>query len=100
LQALVAVVHMNQARMAVPAVVHLAQMVQMVLTLAVEAEHKLLEEQPVLLQVQPLVLHCKVGARILVVMAVVVVVAVVVIGAAAVELVQILGLRVAAVRDT
>jgi hypothetical protein len=66
----------------------------------VEAEHKLPEEQPVLLQVQPLVLHCKVGARILVVMAVVVVVAVVVIGVAVVELVQILGLRVAAVRDT
>jgi hypothetical protein len=99
LQALVAVVHMKQARMAVPAVVHLAQLVQMVLTLAVEAEHKLRVE-PVVEQVQPLVLHCKVEARILVVMVVVVVVVVVVIGAAVVVQVPTLVLRVAAVRDT
>jgi hypothetical protein len=41
LQVLVAVVHMKQARMAVPAVVHLARQVQMVYTQEEGGGHKL-----------------------------------------------------------
>jgi len=85
--------------MAVPVVVHLAQLVRLGLTQVVVVEHKLPEE-PVVEQVQPLVLHCKVEARILVVMAVVVVVAVVVIGVVVVVQVPTLVLPVVAVRDT
>jgi len=98
LQALVEVVHTKQTRMAVPVVVHLAQLVRLVPRVAVVVEHKL---QVALHQLmQPLALHCKVEALLLVVMAVVVVVAAVVIGAAVVVQVPTLVLLVAAVRDT
>ncbi len=103
MQALVEVVHTKQTRMAVPAVVHLAQLVQMLLlplvSQVVVVEHKL-QVEPVVEYVQPLVLHCKVEALLTAVMAVAVVVAVVVIGAAVVVQVPTLVLPVVAVRDT
>jgi hypothetical protein len=101
LQVVAVVVHMKQTRMAVQAVVHLARQVQMVLTLAVEAEHKLPEEQPVILQVHLLDRLCKVVALVPAEMVVAAVVAVAGIGVAVVELVQTLLVQLAAVgRDT
>ena len=80
-------------------VVHPVQLVRLGLTQVVVVEHKLRVE-PVVEQVQPLVLHCKVEARILVVTAVVVVVVVVVIGVVVVVQVPTLVLQVAVGLDT
>jgi hypothetical protein len=99
LQALVEVVHSKQARMVAQAVVHPVQLVPMVVTQVVVVEHKLRVE-PLVEQVQALVLHCRVEALLIVVMVVVVVVVVVVIGVVVVVQVPILVLLVAVGLDT
>ena len=84
--------------MAVQAVVHPERLVRLVPRVAVEVEHKL---QVALHQLmQPLGLHCKVEALLLVVMVVAVVVVVVVIGVVGVVQAPTLVLPVAVGLDT
>jgi len=93
------VVHTKPARMVAQVVVHPVRLVRLALTQVVVVEHKLRVE-PLVEQVQALVLHCRVEALLIVVMVVVVVVVVVVIGVVVVVQVPTLVQLVAVGQDT